>query len=261
VILILLAILLAAPACGGRATHKKPKDKYEGMTAREIYDLGKSKLDQGKNRRARDLFQAALGRQDISADLVAEIHLGLADSYFRSGGVLNLAEALSRYTNFLTFYPDHEKADYVQYQLGLCYLRQTLAPDRDKSQARKALAELVKVERQYPNSEYVQKAYDKANQARQLLAEHDFRIGDFYFKRGAYKGAVDRFKEILEEYPLYTRKEEIYLRLGESLIRLERADEGRIYLQKLLAEYPESPQATHARGILFPSGQALDNDW
>jgi outer membrane protein assembly factor BamD len=165
---------------------------------------------------------------------------------------MNLADALSRYTNFLTFYPNHARADYAQYQLGLCYLKQTGSPDRDQTQARKALSELSKVRDTYPGSDFVVPAGDQVDKARELLAEHDFRIGHFYFRRKAYTGAVRRLRDVLDTYPNYSRRDRLYLLLGQSLIRLSKTDEGRLYLEKLVAEFPGSRHAGQARALLGP---------
>lgn len=245
----LLGIALVLPGCAGSGT-KAPKDRHAGMTAAQVYAAGMALMEKKSYVRARDVFQKALGRQDVTPDLTSRIHLALADTYFHDGGLINLAEALSRYTNFLTFYPNHERADYAQYQLGLCYLRQAASPDRDQQQTRKALNELSKVETLYPNSEYVPRAFEKSNEARELIAEHDFRIGYFYFRREAWPGAVDRFKEVLESFPNFSRKDEVYLLLGRSLIKVNRPDEARLYLEKLITEFPQSSHAAPARDLL-----------
>lgn len=247
---VVIVAALIVGGCGGGKAAKPPKDKYAGLTAVQIYEIASRQLEKKQHGKARETLQKALGRPDVPADLIPKIHLALADSYFHDGGILNLAEALSRYTNFLTFYPKHDRADYAQYQLGICYMRQTLSPDRDQAQTKKALDHLMKVGASYPNSEYVTPAYEKANEARELLAEHDFRIGYFYFRGRAWEGAAGRFKEILEDYPHFSRKPRLLLLLGRSLIALERQDEGRIYLQKLLNEFPKSAPAAEARALL-----------
>jgi outer membrane protein assembly factor BamD len=253
--LIALALISAVTAgCANKAA-RPPKDKHAGLNAAQVFEVAQRQIENHRYGRARETLQKALGRSDITPELTTRIHLALADAYFLDGGLINLAEALSRYTNFLTFYPNHEKADYVQYQLGLCYLEQALNPDRDQGQTRKALHELTKVERQYPGSTWIPLAGQKANEARERLAEHDFRIGHFYFRRRSYHGAIDRFRDALEQYPNYSHRDRLYLVMGQSLIATRREDEGRLYLEKLIAEYPTSRHAITARGILA-SGSA-----
>ncbi len=248
-------LLLAAPACN--RAKKPPKDRFAGMTADEIYAIGARQLERGKYAKARRTFEGALGRSTTTPEIVAKVHLGLADAYFHDGGLLNLAEALSRYTNFLTFYPNHERADYAQYQLALCHLEQALSPDRDQTQTRKALGEFLKVKTRFPNSSYIARAEAKANETRERLAESEFRVARFYFRTEAWQGALDRLQEILERYPLYTGKPRVYLLLGRTLMALDRGDEGRIYLEKVVAEHPETTSAYEAEILLAePAGIA-----
>lgn len=246
IFVVVLAVAVTLAGCSKRA----PKDPYAGMEAEQIYEIGVKQLSHKRWKKARKAFQGALGRITTTPEIIAKVHLGLADAYFYDGGVINLAEALSRYTNFLTFYPNHEKADYAQYQLALCYLEQTLSPDRDQTQTEKALSEFLKVPNFYPNSEYVGPAMEKADVAREKLAEADFRIGRQYYKSGAWEGAVARFNTVLQNYPLYSRIDRLYLLLGDSLIQMKRIDEGRLYLQKLVAEYPKSKYSWDAEDIL-----------
>ncbi|MGH9867768.1 MAG: outer membrane protein assembly factor BamD [Candidatus Polarisedimenticolia bacterium] len=246
---LLVAIACLSGGCAGKKS-KPAKDKFAGMGAAQVYAVAQEQIQKKKYSRARDTLQAALGRSDITPALTTQIHLALADAYFLDGGLINLAEALSRYNNFLTFYPNHERADYVQYQLGLCHLKQALSPDRDQAQTLKALNELSKVENLYPGSTFIDPATQKADEARELLAEHEFRIGYFYFRRRSFTGAVDRFKDVLEDFPRYSRRDRIYLLMGQSLLAMNRADEGRLYLEKLVSEYPDSRHAEAARQLL-----------
>ena len=245
--LLLMLALVAAPA---GCAKNVPKDKHAGLTAVQIYDIAMKQLEKKSYFKARETLQKVLGRADSTPDLVSKVHLALADAYYFDGGVLNLAEALSRYTNFLTFYPNHPRADYAQYQLGLCFLKQTLNPDRDQGQTHRALDELTKVHKSYPNSEYLAMADTKADEARELIAEHDYRIATFYFKKRQYIGAMQRFKDVLEAYPGYSRKDSLYLALGRSLLALDKPDEGCLYLQKLVAEFPDRHEAGAARHLL-----------
>lgn len=244
---ILIIGLMATMGCGAK---KAPKDPFAGQTADEIYQHAERQMEKKNYGRARTTLQAALGRTTTTPELIAKVHLALADAYFYDGGIINLAEALSRYTNFMTFYPNHARVDYAQYQVALCHLKQVLTPDRDQTQTRRALDEFLKLRGQFPNSQYVAPAEEKANEARELLAESEFRIGQFYFRNEAYEGAVDRFRLVLEEFPLYSKKPKLYLLLGRSLIGLDREAEGKLYLQKLIAEYPDSDAAYEAAVLL-----------
>jgi outer membrane protein assembly factor BamD len=246
---LIVALMLMIPsACAARGSGSK--DKMAGMTAQEVYDLGMVAQKKGSWFRSRNIMQRALGKPDATPDLIAKIHLALADAYFFDGGLVNLAEALSRYTNFLTFYPNHPRTDYAQYQLGLCHLRQALNPDRDQAETHKAVFELDMVKRRYPDSEWIDEAEEKADEARERIAEHDYRIGYFYFRQHSWTGAAERFRRLLEDFPKYSRKDRVYLHLGESLINTSRGDEAQLYLNRLISEFPESSAAGDARRLI-----------
>ncbi len=248
-----MLIWLAPSACAAKS--QGSKDKFADMTGQQIYDAGIAAQKKGSWYKSRGIMQKALERSDTTPDLVARIHLALADSYFHDGGLVNLAEALSRYTNFLTFYPNHELIDYAQYQLGLCHLRQALNPDRDQGETRKAVEELDRVMRRYPDSEWIDEAEAKADEARQRIAEHDYRIGNFYFRQRSWSGSAERFRRLLEEFPRFSKKDRVYLQLGQSLLNLSRGDEAMLYLNRLVSEFPDSSHASEARRLIARSAQ------
>jgi tetratricopeptide (TPR) repeat protein len=73
-----------------------------------------------------------------------------------------------------------------------------------------------------------------------LEAEKDLKVGTFYFKKGNYKGAVNRFREATQWNPGYA---EAYLRLGESEEKMKNAKAAREAYAKYLELAPESKEA------------------
>jgi outer membrane protein assembly factor BamD len=237
-----LAVASALPASA--------KDKYENLSDRQLYDLAIKRMDGGDYYKARVLLENLIRRPNVDAELLPLVQLGLADAYYGKKGLLNLTEAMSRYSNFLTFYPTHPKADYAQYRLALCHFQQVYAADRDQTETRTAIQEFRRVQTQYPDSAYVDLAAEKIQESSDLLADHEYRVGRFYHSRRAYLGAIDRFLVVLDKYPRYADKDGLYYYLGESLIRTERTEEGEVYLQKLVETYPDSKYADRAKGLL-----------
>ena len=235
-LLLLLGVVLAAslPGCGP----KKPKASAKPV--QQLYDQAMAQLEKGNYYKSRSLLEQIVASGNSDQDLAADVQLAMADTYFGRKGVLNLADAMSRYTTFLTFYPTHEKADYAQYRLAMCHLRQVYSPDRDQAETYTALAEFQKVLTLYPDSPYVDLAGEKINDCMELLADHDFKVGRFYHQKAAYLGAVDRFMDILDQFPRYSRKDRVYYYLSESLIRSNRWEEADVYLRKLNETYPDS---------------------
>lgn len=237
--LAILLMVLVTPGCKKRVNAAADR-KARGTTAQQMYNDGKALLDRGKYFRARSILDRALSKPGVTREIVADVNLALADAYFYDGGIINVAEALSRYTSFLTFYPTHPRADYAQYQLGLAYLKQALGPEKDQDTTRKALDQLRKVARSHPNSEWADKAREQITVCRERLAKSELLVGVFYHKRKAYAGAIDRFKNLLEAYPGFSSRDQVFFELAESLKALRRADEAVIYFRKIIDEFPDS---------------------
>jgi tetratricopeptide (TPR) repeat protein len=73
-----------------------------------------------------------------------------------------------------------------------------------------------------------------------LKAETDFKVGNFYFKKGNYKGAVSRFHEATLWNPNYA---EAYLRLAESEEKMKDPKAAHQAYAKYLELAPDSKEA------------------
>ncbi|HEX9507906.1 MAG TPA: outer membrane protein assembly factor BamD, partial [Myxococcales bacterium] len=129
----------------------KPADPVD-----KVYEAALQKMRKKRYYSARELLQSLQTRipQD-DRNLLPLVQLRLGDAFYQDGGALNLGESLGAYRNFLTYYSQREEAAYAQYQVGMCYFGQVLAPDRDPDLIFKAITEFEKVERLYPDSPYV----------------------------------------------------------------------------------------------------------
>ncbi len=243
--LVLALASLAVGAGCASAGKKKTADPQAAVEAAE-----RLMADKKKYFKARLLLQDALAAGVSDKDLNARIQIGLADAYFYDGGTVNLAEAQSRYTNFLAFNPLHPRADYAQYQIGECHFKQVYSPDKDQAETLRAIEEFRKVAALYPASPYVARAEERIADCQRLLAEHEITVGRFYAQRKAHLAAIDRFKLVLDQFPAYKDKPQIYFYMAESLAGLERADEARAYLRLLLENYPGHRVIPDARELL-----------
>ena len=249
------AILLLALAVGGCLSRSQdltviPKGKDRDLTVDQLMAKGKGLLERRKYFRSRATLEQIQSRQDATREILADVNLLIADAYFFDGGIINLAEALSRYTSFLTFYPTHPRADYAQYQLGLSYLKQALSPDKDQAITVKALKSFREVEKQYPAGDWVGPAREQMRVCQERLALSEMKVGIFYMKRKSWPGAVERFRNVLERYPLYSQLDRTYFELARALIASHRSDEAIIYYRKMLDDFPDSRYSSDARDAL-----------
>lgn len=78
-------------------------------------------------------------------------------------------------------------------------------------------------------------------------ANKDIQVGDFYYKRKNYKGALDRYKEAL-----YYKQNDATatFRAGEAAEKLGNKSEARKYFEQYLKILPEGPLAKDAHASL-----------
>jgi tetratricopeptide (TPR) repeat protein len=77
-----------------------------------------------------------------------------------------------------------------------------------------------------------------------LKATKDNQVGDFYYKRGNYKAALERYKEAL-----YFKEGDAVatFRIGQCQEKLGNKAEAKKYYQQYLKILPEGPEAKNAR--------------
>jgi len=250
-----LAIVAALVATGaGCASRRKPKQEVALLTAEDLYQQGVAAIEQHKLREARTLLERIQYSAQDRPDLEPLVRLGLADATFYLGDDVSLIEARAKYIDFVTLYGDHPQAPYAQFQAGVASLKQVNDPSRDQSQTDTAVADLREVGRRWPGSPWVEAADQMIAVAQDNLAQHEYLVARFYAKRKKYQAASDRLRGLLDQYPRYAHKDQVYLLLGQALVKMNSTEEGRVYLDKLLADYPGTASAREAKKLLTEMG-------
>ncbi|MCP3978929.1 MAG: outer membrane protein assembly factor BamD [bacterium] len=254
--LLLSALITAAIGCGGK---QKQPASISQLSAEDRLGKGLALLSQHKLQGA----LKELGRIDQyaaanRAELEPLVRLGIADATFYQDTNIALIDARSLYLDFVTLYASHAMASYAQFQAGMCSMAQVNHPSRDQSQTHQAISDFAEVTRRFPRGPYASAARLMLMEAEANLAEHEFIVGRFYLKKKKYDAAATRFRTALDEFPGYVQKDKLYFHLGEALIQDDKPIEARLYLDKLLADYPEGPYAADARKSLASVGGVLE---
>jgi outer membrane protein assembly factor BamD len=252
---ILAALVALSTACGGKKSRELPPPTPN----QTLYEKGVALINERKFESARKVLTEVGTREATPPALDASVKLAIADSYFYQGGLENLIEAQSRYSQFVGFYPSNAMASYAQFQIAVCYLRQSPQPHLDQTFTRRAMEEFDKVGVLDPNGRYVLSAVQMRENCVQKLAQHDYDVGRFYIRRKAWNGAIARFKDILEYYPTFTLTDGVYYNIGYCLMKAGNDADAQIYLQKIVRDYPESrflPDAKEALGKLKKPAEA-----
>ena len=150
--------------------------------------------------------------------------LRVADTYSVKNDVTNLTEARLRYRDFANRYPNDPDRDYALLMVGHTYSARKLRPDRDLSDIHEALAAYEQLINLYPNSEYLPEADARIKSLNELLAEHDWIVGQFYFRNKRYEGALWRFQYVQENYPNFSKIDAVNAKISELETLIEERD-------------------------------------
>jgi outer membrane protein assembly factor BamD len=237
-------LLALAVACSGTKKPDKVTKDLLSLPKEQLFAKGKALLDKGKNDEARKylnfVFESypndPLGQQSL---------LMVADSYFKQGRG-QYVEARYRYRDYLTRYPSADNRPYALYRYALCYDKEHEKVDRDPTNTREALNQYKNLVKEAPNSTYAPQARGRVDALTDLLAEHEFGVGFFYYRKGNPSAALTRFRYTEDNYASFSGKDRLYFYLGRTYERLGKKTDAVTYFAKLRDTYPKSPWSTRA---------------
>jgi outer membrane protein assembly factor BamD len=241
-----LSLALFLTACHHKRPGKDARDESIAVTpVAQLYDQGQALLKKGKAASARKYFDQIALRED-AGDYKDKAAIATADAYYQEHTIDSYGEAISRYQSFLSFHPTHPQAAYCQFMIGEAWFEESDIPDRDMSADLNAKQAYQAVIENYPNSSYAPKAEKRLVEVNNLLAAHDIKIGDWYLKSGHPKGAIARYREVIERYPKYWNMPALYFRLGEGLYQDGQTREALLYFTRITQEVPDTKMAKEA---------------
>lgn len=161
-----------------------------------LYKQGYAYYQKGRYEKAIENFQRLKEEYPLH-ELALRAELGIADSHF---SMEEYAFAEIAYNDFVNLHPTNENLSYVMYQVGICHYNQLLSIDRDQSETWKALKEFEKLIARFPTSKFSFLAEKKVRECKTRLAEHEYYVGEIYFKMKQYKAAMLRFENLSKNY-------------------------------------------------------------
>ncbi len=239
-LLFVSVVSLLLVSCSG----EKPV-RQDVFDPRAVLQQAGKLIEMDEYEEARKLLFEVKNR-DLSKKYAPLAQLKIAESFVTEG---QPERAVEEYRRFLQLYPDHPQAPYAQYQIALVYFRQIESPAKGAGGARKALEEFQKLLRLYPRNPYREAVELKIRECRNLIAEYEFLVGEFYYKKGSYNAAIGRFLGLLKEFPDYRKIPEVLYLTGISYRKLKRTDKSLQYLNELQKRFPDSEFSRKAEKI------------
>ena len=122
----------------------------------------------------------------------------LAESYFLDKDYIIAA---SEYERFISYYPQDERREQVEYKIAVCFYEQSPRYRLDQTATKRAIQLFQLFNTKYPDSEYVIESASKIDELRNKLAKKDFEAGEFYLRTDRYVAASIYFDQVIDQYP------------------------------------------------------------
>jgi len=240
-ILIIPVILILSFACSKDAIKGEQAFDPEASIAK-----ADELIKEGYFENAREILEEIKAR-DASRQYALMAKLRIADTYF----VDELYdEAAVEYESFLSIHSHHKYASYAQFRLAMTYFKRIGTVDVSYSWAHKAISEFEKLQRQYPRNPYMDVTESRIKMCNRILAEYEFYVGDFYYKKGSYEAAISRLNGMLGKYPDSKMEAEALYYLGLSYVNLGQRDKAVSILNSLVEKFPTIQLASDAKELL-----------
>ena len=241
-----VAIVMTTIGCGGNELELNP---IEDAADTVLFERGEEALAEENWTRAREYFETIRDNYPQSV-LRDQARLRIIDTYEGENNEIAYSSALTELREFQRLYPPtHELAPIAQFKIAMVFYNQMKRPEREQVQTRAAIYEFEQFISDYTESadpELITEARAKLREARDRLSEASFIVGRYYYRIRNYLGAMDRFREILDDDPGYSRRDVVYYYLADSLTINGFDTEALPMFERLISEYPDSEYVSEA---------------
>lgn len=175
--------------------------------------------------------------------------------------------AVDQADQFIRENPTHPRVDYAHYIRGLVYFESGLSwierlfkaelAQRPPTEARKAFQAFQTLVQQFPKSPYAADARQRMVYLRNRLADYEVEVARFYLKRGAYIGAANRARGVIEGYDGAPAVDEALRILAQSYRKLGVDDLAQVAADVRRANVPPDD----ATGRPGKEGREKDDPW
>ena len=134
-------------------------------------------------------------------------------------------------------YPKDKNMAYAHYLLAMCYYDTIEGEKKDLAPLIASKNELIFIIENYPETDYAYDARFKIDLINDVLAAKEVYIGRHYVKKKKWIPALNRFKNVLENYETTVYVEEAIHRLVEIYFKLGMEEESLKYASLLGYNY------------------------
>jgi len=230
----------------GCASTQEPADAYPNDSYEEIFQKGEKAMRKKNYSEAIKRFEAINTQYPFAKYTeIAQLHLVYA--YYMSDDYA-MAEASA--DHFIHSHPINPHVDYAYYMRGLSNYFQNMGvferffavdlATRDLTQIKKSYEDFRDLYQKYPNSKYAPAAHQYMVYLRNVIANHELQVANFYYKRGAYVASANRANNVVRHYQGAPAVKEALTVMAQSYRKLNQRRDEHDTLKVIAYNYPDA---------------------
>jgi outer membrane protein assembly factor BamD len=236
----------------GCASTSDPADAYKGETGEQIFEKGEKAMRSHSYRDAIKRFEALdvqypLGHNTEIAQLQIIYAYYMTDDY---------ALAESAADRFIHAHPGNPHVDYAFYMRGLANYFQNMGvfervfavdlATRDLNQIKKSYSDFADLVERFPDSRYAPAAHQYMIYLRNVLANHELQVAQYYYSRDAYVAAANRANVVVKNYQGAPAVADALVIMAKSYRALQLKSNEQETMAVLQYNFPNSKYVTEA---------------
>lgn len=188
------------------ASSTDPSEAYKDETPQQIYQRGKSALEDKGYSEAVKRFEALDIQYPYGPD-TESAQLYIIYAYYMKEEYPLASSAAER---FIRLHPANPNVDYAYYMRGLSDYYQNMGifermftldlATRDLSQIQKSYNDFNELDNRFPNSRYAPSAHQYLIYLRNMMADHELQVAKYYYSRKAYVASVERASNVVAHF-------------------------------------------------------------
>ncbi|HET6804737.1 MAG TPA: outer membrane protein assembly factor BamD [Frateuria sp.] len=257
----LLAVLVLGLSLGACSMFGHKRETIDTMPVEKLYATAHNDLMSGDYAASTRDYQRLIARFP-SGDYNEQAQLELAYSQYKDN---QPDDAYSTINRFIKTYPTQKHVDYAYYLRGLINFSRTNGfierfVSRQGSQARRdqaynlqAFDDFAELARRFPDSAYTADARQRMIFLRNILAQYEINVAEFYLRNQAYVASADRAQYVIEHYQQAPQTGDALAILARSYLALDQKQQAENVRKVLALNYPDHPYLTDPKWPHSPS--------
>lgn len=203
----LLWLSLMLGILSGCSWFTKEEDETKDWTASQFYSTASEHLRNGGYEQAIKYYEKLEARYPFGK-YAMQAQLDVAYAYYKYEEPESAIAAADR---FIKLNPRNPHVDYAYYLKGLVNFNRNVGffdrfvpadpSQRDQKAALQSFNDFAELVRRFPDSQYTPDARQRMIFLRNMLAQHEVNVADYYIRRAAYVAAAERAVGVVENYP------------------------------------------------------------